>query len=101
MCAFRRAGPPKVKTVSKIRRTRTQAYGSNWDATSAQTISLAGHRCSRCGTAGSKTNKLRAHHVIQVSKGGKTIPFYLKCLCDNCHELQPGHGHLRERRLKK
>lgn len=101
MCAFRRVGPPKVKTVSKIRRTHDQAYGKNWDKTSADTISMAGNRCSKCGTTGSATNKLRAHHVISVSRGGKTVPFYLKCLCDNCHEKQPGHNHLREQRLKK
>lgn len=101
MCAFRRAGPPKVKTVSKIRRTHTQAYGKDWNKTSAKTISMAGNRCSKCGTYGSATNKLRSHHIIPVSKGGKTVPFYLKCVCDRCHEKEPGHNHLREQRIKK
>lgn len=100
MCAFRRVGPPKVKKVSKIRRTHTQAYGKDWATTSKSVIDNAGRRCSICGTTGSKTNKLRAHHVIAVSKGGKTVPFYLKCICDRCHEKQPGHNHLREQRLK-
>lgn len=100
MCAFRRVGPPKVKTVSKIRRTREQAYGKDWDKTSATAIALAGNRCSKCGTGGSATNKLRAHHVMPVSKGGKTVPYMLACVCDRCHELQPGHHHLKKQRTR-
>lgn len=100
MCAFRRVGPPKVKAVSKIRRTRTQAYTDNWDNISRNTIAMAGNRCTRCGSPGSPTNKLRAHHIIQVARGGRTVPYMLKCLCDRCHELQPGHNHLKEQRTK-
>jgi len=81
--------------IAKIRRTKGVAYGNNWDATSANLIISYGGRCSRCGTTGSMTNKLRMHHIIPVSRGGLTIPLNLKCLCDKCHALQPGHGHLR------
>lgn len=96
MCAFRRAGPPKVKVVSKIRRTKAQAYTDDWNAISRQTIKDGGGVCSECGRPSSQNNRLRAHHVISVSRGGKTIPYMLKVLCDYCHARKPGHKHLRK-----
>lgn len=99
--AFRRVGPPKIKTVAKIRRTAAQAYTKNWDAISKANIDAHGRRCSKCGTTGSATNKLRSHHIVNVSNGGKTVPYYLTCLCDNCHAKQPGHKHLNKKKSKK
>ena len=85
----------RLKTVAKIRRTKEVAYTSNWDSVSRQTLSRDGNRCKQCGAAGSINNKLRAHHVIAVSRGGKTIPFNLITLCERCHSKQPGHSHLK------
>ena len=87
----------RVAKVAKIRRTKTQAYTTDWNSISAAVIARDGHRCTRCKRAGTATNKLRAHHIIPVSKGGRTVSYNLKTLCDQCHELQPGHGHLRHR----
>lgn len=84
----------KPRLVSKIRRTQTQAYTENWSAISASVIKRDGC-CKQCGATSSPGNKLRAHHVIPVSKGGRTVQYNLRTLCDRCHAKQPGHGHLR------
>jgi 5-methylcytosine-specific restriction endonuclease McrA len=92
-------GPRKVgpKVVAKVRRTQVQAYTADWDTISAAVIKRDGYRCTRCRRKSSPGNRLRAHHIIQVSKGGQTVPFNLRTLCDDCHELMPGHGHLKHR----
>ena len=90
----RRAGP---KPVAKIRRPAVVAYTTNWEAISKHVATLNNNRCTKCGTLGSVDNKLRCHHIIPVSKGGKTILWNLTTVCDNCHEKQPGHSHLRHK----
>lgn len=89
-----RVGRGRPKLVSKVRRTFEQAYTSDWSAISAGVIKRDGC-CRKCGATSTPGNKLRAHHIIPVSKGGRTVPYNLMTLCDRCHAKQPGHGHLR------
>jgi len=88
-----------ASVVAKIRRSKTVAYGSAsaWSIESALCISRAGHKCSACSSPSTKDNRLRAHHIISVSRGGRTVQANLKCVCERCHEKQPGHQHLKRR----
>ena len=96
MASFRPIGPKRASTTAKIRRTKVQAYGSksDWAALSAACIKRDGNRCRQCGSPSAIGNRLNAHHIIQVAKGGKSILYNLKALCEKCHAKQPGHGHM-------
>lgn len=83
----------KPKLVSKIRRSKAKAYTADWPSISKNVIARDGC-CTKCGAVSSTNNKLRAHHIVPVSKGGLTVPFNLITLCDRCHAKQPGHKHL-------
>lgn len=87
---------PKVGKVSKIRRTQAQAYGdrSSWDAMCDAVKQRDGYRCRDCGKHRSQVRKLEVHHIIPVSRGGRTVMYNLKTLCDECHDKQPFHNHL-------
>lgn len=91
-------GPTKPRVVSKIRRTREQAYTSNWRAISTEVKRRAGYRCEKCGTC---NGPFEADHKIPVSKGGKTTWSNLWCLCQPCHDKRPGHKHLFKKRTLK
>lgn len=88
-------GPKKPRVVSKIRRTKEQAYGSNWDAISYEVKRRAGFKCQKCGASNCT---LETDHIIPVSKGGLTILFNLQALCLNCHSKRAGHKHLFKQR---
>lgn len=81
-------GPPKLKVVAKVRRTVKQAYTVDWDAISKAVIRRDGG-CTECGS----TKKLNAHHIVPVSRGGRTVPFNLKTLCHICHSRKHSHMH--------
>lgn len=81
-------GPARPKFVSKIRRTKVQAYTEEWDSISASVIRRDNYRCVECGSK----KRLQAHHVIPVSKGGLTVRWNLRTLCEACHCKK--HKHL-------
>ncbi len=76
------------KIVAKVRRTKVQAYTSNWSAISAAIMKRDGHKCTQCGA----TKGLQVHHIIPVASGGRTCGYNLKTLCIHCHNKK--HGHL-------
>lgn len=86
----------KVSTVSKIRRTRTQAYTVNWQAVSEAVMRRDGYKCTKCGKTRDQV-KLEVHHIIPVSRGGITAMYNLTTLCEYHHNRQPFHNHLRNR----
>jgi len=96
-----RIGPPKVgpKMVAKIRRTRTQAYGTRaeWTAVASSVKQRDGHRCRKC----SGTKFLQVDHIIPTSKGGRTTMSNLWTLCDICHSNRPGHKQAKHLILHK
>lgn len=92
------AGPKKPKVVSKIRRTKLQAYTADWDAISALVKKRAGYKCQKCGTT---EGPFEADHIIPVAKGGLTVLFNLACLCWKCHSKRAGHKHLFKKRIMK
>lgn len=91
-------GPKKPRVVSKIRRTKEQAYTANWDDISRRCKELANWTCRICGT---KEGPFESDHIIPVSKGGVTALWNLQCLCQLCHSKRPGHRHLYKQRVLK
>lgn len=86
-------GPPKAKLVSKIRRTKEQAYGTrtSWAAMRRAVLQRDNYKCRQCN----RKEFLQVDHIIQVSKGGRTILPNLWTLCDTCHAKRPGHRKAR------
>lgn len=84
-------GPPRV--TSKIRRSRVQSYGTirDWYALAAEVRRRDGNRCVECGS----TVDLEVHHIIPTSRGGPSVGYNLKTLCETCHKRKPHHQHLR------
>lgn len=91
MVGSMRHGPKKfkAKVVSKIRRTKTEAYGnrSQWQIISAAVKQRDGHKCRLCPA----TTYLQVDHIVPVSKGGQTVMYNLWTLCADCHSRRPGH----------
>lgn len=96
-----RVGPPKIgpKIVSKIRRTKQQAYGTlqNWAELCRLVKQRDGHKCRKCNSR----EYLQVDHIIPVSKGGKSILSNLWTLCDICHAKRPGHKRAKSLILHK
>jgi 5-methylcytosine-specific restriction endonuclease McrA len=85
-------GPGKPKTVSKIRRTKTEVYGDRWTWTSicVEVKRRAGHKCQKCGRPEEELG-LHVDHIIEASKGGPTAFYNLRALCPICHSNRPSH----------
>lgn len=79
--------------VSKIRRTRLEAYTEGWSAISKRVMARDGRKCKKCGSVVG----LQVHHIIPISRGGRTIDLNLITLCRVCHAKEPFHKHLRHR----
>jgi 5-methylcytosine-specific restriction endonuclease McrA len=103
MAGFRPVGPASAKTVAKVRRTKVQAYGTvtSWAATSAAVLKRDGRRCTKCGRGSTPGNHLNAHHIIPISRGGKTVMFNLTTVCESCHRKQPFHSHMQRQYNQK
>lgn len=86
-------GPKKAPVVAKIRRSKKQAYGdrSSWEKIRRFVIARDGHKCVKCGS----TEYLQVDHIIEVSRGGLTIPANLRTLCKYCHAKRPSHRKAR------
>lgn len=102
--------PHKVKSVgalgsvSKIRRTKEQAYGTRaqWEQTRIAVFVRDAYRCTSCtcpvsapGSPYTHASTAHCDHIILVSQGGKTIPANLRTLCDICHSKLPRHHQHR------
>lgn len=85
-------GPKKASTVTKIRRTKEQAYGDRWTWTAicAEVKRLAGHKCQKCQRPESEYG-LQVDHIVEVSRGGATAFYNLRALCPICHAARPSH----------
>jgi 5-methylcytosine-specific restriction protein A len=88
---MKRAGFTRPKVVSKLRRTKAVAYTENWEVIRIAVLKRDGYRCVECGS----TFNLEVHHIIPVSRGGKTVMFNLKTLCGTCHNKKHHHLHSR------
>ena len=72
----------KPRAVTKIRRTKAQAYTADWSAITARIRKRDGNKCRQCGS----TSSLQVHHIVHVARGGLTINSNLMTLCKKCHE---------------
>lgn len=85
-------GPKKAGTVSKIRRTKEQAYGDRWTWTAicAEVKRRAGYKCQKCRRPESDLG-LQVDHIVEVARGGATAFYNLRALCPICHANRPSH----------
>jgi 5-methylcytosine-specific restriction endonuclease McrA len=85
-------GPKKAGTVSKIRRTKEQAYGDRWTWTTicAEVKRRAGYKCQKCSRPESDLG-LQVDHIVEVARGGATAFYNLRALCPICHANRPSH----------
>lgn len=80
--------------IKSIRRVKSVSYGTNWQAIAEAVKTRDGCRCRYCKNVFPR-NRLEAHHIVPVSKGGATALYNLATTCTGCHEKRPGHSHLR------
>jgi 5-methylcytosine-specific restriction endonuclease McrA len=100
---YRFVRPRKARKVSYKRlyphyRPRNGNYPPNWEAWKKWAKQRAGHRYQICGRGGPIV-ELHTHHLVPVSKGGRTSAENIACLCDRCHTMQ--HPHMRKRYIKE
>jgi predicted restriction endonuclease len=55
-----------------------------WDVVRRATVTRDGYRCRLCGRA---DTTLQVHHLLEVSRGGRTEPANLLTLCEDCHAM--------------
>lgn len=91
---MKRVGATRPRVTAKIRRNKVQAYGTvrDWYATVAEVRRRDGNRCRDCN---STRGPFHTHHVIPVSRGGRTVAFNLKTICEACHSKKAFHNHMR------
>jgi predicted restriction endonuclease len=63
-----------------------------WDVIRRATLARDGYRCRLCGAPNAT---LQVHHLLEVSRGGRTEPSNLLTLCEDCHAMV--HPWLAER----
>lgn len=85
-------GPKKAGTVSKVRRSKEQAYGDRWTWATmcAEVKRRAGYRCQKCRRPESEYG-LQVDHIVEVARGGATAFYNLRALCPFCHAKRPSH----------
>lgn len=90
-------------TVRIVRDSYHNTKQSWWDMCK-RILERDGYRCRavhvgpdgqkvRCPHSRTTGHRLEVHHVKPLSRGGKTIPSNLICLCDDCHSKR--HVHMR------
>lgn len=97
-----KVGPAKTSTVSKIRRTAEQSYGTRWDwaAKCVQIKKRDGHKCVKCGRPETELG-LHVDHIIEISRGGSNASYNLRSLCPICHANRPSHRGAKKLILSK
>lgn len=64
-----------------------------------------GDKCCRCGKSRKELNalgvQLQLNHIRMVARGGSDSTLNLQLECDRCHEKNPGHAHIRKKRVLK
>ena len=87
--------------VSRIQRDTYSSTDTKWYAIRQEVLERDGHRCTGCRKHKSELYKLspkvylNVHHIIALSRGGRTIKSNLITLCETCHTQR--HHHLLKR----
>ncbi len=83
---------------SGVTRIVRDNYGdkiSDWRALAKEVKQRDGNKCVQC----SSTEELDVHHIVPLSKGGRTVKSNLITLCKYHHEGK--HSHMAVRRGSK
>lgn len=88
--------------VTKIKRdgySTVNGFSKNneWWAIRAAVVKRDGGKCVPCKRKGLAIKGSEVHHVLPLSKGGRTVMTNLMTVCQLCHERRhPGNHHLRD-----
>lgn len=87
--------------VSRIVRDSYTSFKATWYEVRKRVLQRDGYRCRgtrllngfpvRCSHT-HETHTLEVHHILPLSRGGKTIDANLITLCTHCHDAR--HAHL-------
>lgn len=82
------------KTKSAVVKIVRDGYGSDWHEIQGRVLRRDNYRCTRLGCTNGKHNgsTLHVHHLVPLSRGGRTTMSNLQTLCLDHHEQT--HPHL-------
>lgn len=95
---------PWSKAVRSPRRGNYGGSRTEWSGISSRVMARDGDRCQRCGrhrTELQSGERMEAHHIRALSRGGSDRMSNLVALCSTCHGREPGHSHLRTNRRRR
>ena len=93
---FRPAFRRKTAGVTRIRRDN---YGNNWYEIIKEVLERDQYKCQNELIVAAKLTKchskkdVQVHHILPLSRGGKSEKNNLITLCKDCHESR--HSHMR------
>jgi 5-methylcytosine-specific restriction endonuclease McrA len=83
--------PPSGRKATKIQLKNfknSNLYGEGWSELSKQVRQRDSWTCQRCKkNCSNQKQKLHAHHIIELSKGGKNRSENLISVCEDCHKI--------------
>jgi 5-methylcytosine-specific restriction endonuclease McrA len=85
-------GMPTTRSDQDRKKPWKQDYGDDWEYWRERTLRRDNYCCRRCGTSVRGTYKRAVHHIISLSRGGKTVLSNLITECSKCHDKE--HPHL-------
>lgn len=91
----RRPSKPRRPTTLKAGRIQRDTYGSKdeWKAMCARVKERDRFTCQGKGCGCTDKSQLQVHHILPLTRGGRTTMLNLITLCVRCHEKR--HDHLR------
>lgn len=88
--------------VTRIRRDSYSNGGTEWETISKEVFIRDGYKCVKCNISKVDANalgrQLQCHHVLPLSRGGRTIKSNMQSECSKCHSEEPGHSHMKRSR---
>jgi 5-methylcytosine-specific restriction endonuclease McrA len=79
--------------IARIVRDKYSNNKASWDEIRQRVLERDQFNCTKCGTNLIGKWDREVHHIIPLSRGGKTVMSNLITLCGKCHKLE--HRHLR------
>lgn len=94
---YRRYQPSSRMKAGSVARIVRDDYRSpeDWSAVKLEVLRRDRYCCTKCGVSVRGTNERAIHHIIPLSRGGRTVASNLTTLCDPCHESK--HRHMATR----
>jgi 5-methylcytosine-specific restriction endonuclease McrA len=99
--AFRSRFLRRRNGVTRIQRDSYSNDKVDWWDMVAQVRRRDRDTCQKCGETDkevkARSDSMDTHHIIPLSRGGRTILSNLELRCGRCHSKARGHGHMRKK----